>query len=1287
MFADELNANSSRKRAQEAKARRLKIKAAAQQQQPAVVAAAVATPGSAATIPGSSSSSTAASGIPVLTTTTTAITTSKLSALERAEEQRQVRAVAQRHQKASVQIQRLLRGYVTRTQLKRQWRDELHAYLQHRQEQERKKKLPTRDEVPPPSPKKKTSDMVHLYVRLKWWEQTVPVVELLLLPPPPPQDDRGGGNNDNNDPPIIIIAACADWDAKSRRSLLECLLEYYFHHFKEEGSGAANHNNNNNGYNIVAANLVTCLRGIVQQDRSLGIMVWRALRQSLTTIPPHAERMREQCFSSLEKIKNGYLTRWLLCPEEEKWINGGGGDKNDPQLFFLTCPLLSWRIQMTVDGWNTILPKLLVRLRVAIPWLDNNNDSNDDENGTEERCGSTAAQRVLADLLTLPFPRTVVWYDCVTTLLLQVPYETFASQSSVMWVEMKQQKQIPTAAAAAAASAVPPPKQKVAIVLNRVIVDQCKLLLVETHVRQILQPYEKYDERLLYQKNAQDDKEEQALVQHGSTAAALAAKDAKATTTSSSSALLLVGKWQSSAFAQRLSHGIGKLLVRQNSNKNQDGSGGGGATNNAAANPLPNTSDNAKRLAKGPESTAALSSSLSSSSPINTGSSLELFLAIVRTYAVIVSRWSGDGSINILRNSSSNSSSGKTTTTRPQPEQSVQSLLNVIGFSTKFLQMAWTLLQNDLADQVRAIHDNKKHGKDRSTTTTTTATTTTTTTPIRWRTVHTSDGGSVLYLFLSVFSHCLIVTDDAELHEMNRPIPLFQIRRCIQLLKNILYRAAVADDSSSASSSSSSTSSTSLDADPFGLALITASARTMRDLYDRSSRRPLCATKLWIVDTLLESQIGKCKSHADYNALLQTSPILRVCPYMVPFKRRLKLFERIVSTLRVEIQGENSANPFHNNPLKPGIQIRITRGRLLEDGLLTMNHLGTNLRGRLSVHYYNQAGTKEQGIDAGGLFKEFWTDLCSIAFDPNYALFRVTESSSGVGNCLYPNPSSGAAHGDTHTMLYAFLGRILGKALFEGITIRPIFSHFTLSFLRGDYNFLHMLADLSTIEPQLYNNLMFLKTYDGDASDLALAFTVTVEEFGGTREIPLLPNGADMEVTNANKHLYIGLVAKYYVYDRIRDQSEAMTKGLLEVIDRTWIQIFNEPELQVLISGASDGKLDVEDMRQHCQYAGGYSAIDPSILRFWSVVASMNEKHQSALLRFVTSCERPPPLGFRTLNPPFTIQRVGVFRDAERLPTASTCFNVLKLPTYSSEKVMRERLIYAIESGAGFELS
>ena len=148
-----------------------------------------------------------------------------------------------------------------------------------------------------------------------------------------------------------------------------------------------------------------------------------------------------------------------------------------------------------------------------------------------------------------------------------------------------------------------------------------------------------------------------------------------------------------------------------------------------------------------------------------------------------------------------------------------------------------------------------------------------------------------------------------------------------------------------------------------------------------------------------------------------------------------------------------------------------------------------------------------------------------------------------------------------------------------------------------------------------------------------------------------------------------------------------MTRGLREVIDQSWIRIFNEPELQVLISGPSDGEIDVDDMRSNCRYAGGFTGIDPTIQRFWSALHSFDAQQQAEFLRFVTSCERPPPLGFGSLNPPLTIQRVGIMRDGDKLPTSSTCFNVLKLPTYSSEKVMKERLLYAIQSGAGFELS
>jgi ubiquitin-protein ligase E3 C len=123
----------------------------------------------------------------------------------------------------------------------------------------------------------------------------------------------------------------------------------------------------------------------------------------------------------------------------------------------------------------------------------------------------------------------------------------------------------------------------------------------------------------------------------------------------------------------------------------------------------------------------------------------------------------------------------------------------------------------------------------------------------------------------------------------------------------------------------------------------------------------------------------------------------------------------------VTIQGENSTNPFNSNPLKPGIPVRITRGRILEDGLITMNK-NFNMRNRISVQYYNEVGMRETGIDAGGLFKEFWTDLSAIAFDPNYALFQLTEE-----NCMYPSPSSSTVHGLDHIILFEFLGRILGK--------------------------------------------------------------------------------------------------------------------------------------------------------------------------------------------------------------------------------------------------------------------
>jgi ubiquitin-protein ligase E3 C len=86
-----------------------------------------------------------------------------------------------------------------------------------------------------------------------------------------------------------------------------------------------------------------------------------------------------------------------------------------------------------------------------------------------------------------------------------------------------------------------------------------------------------------------------------------------------------------------------------------------------------------------------------------------------------------------------------------------------------------------------------------------------------------------------------------------------------------------------------------------------------------------------------------------------------------------------------------------------------------------------------------------QGIDIGGLFKDFITDLSDRVFDPSYGLFSLTSA-----NLMYPSPTASSLYdGNDIDRLYHFLGRVLGKALFENITIQPQFCHFFLAFMDG----------------------------------------------------------------------------------------------------------------------------------------------------------------------------------------------------------------------------------------------
>ncbi|KAJ1894355.1 ubiquitin-protein ligase (E3), partial [Kickxella alabastrina] len=361
---------------------------------------------------------------------------------------------------------------------------------------------------------------------------------------------------------------------------------------------------------------------------------------------------------------------------------------------------------------------------------------------------------------------------------------------------------------------------------------------------------------------------------------------------------------------------------------------------------------------------------------------------------------------------------------------------------------------------------------------------------------------------------------------------------------------------------------------------------------------------------------------------------------------------------------------------------------------------------RMQIEFVDQHGIPEAGIDGGGVFKEFLTSLVREAFDTRKGMFNATKH-----NSLYPNPESMHHTGTEERLLmldmFKFLGAVIGKALYEGILVDVPFALFFLGRCMG---YLPTFNDLPTLDEELYRGLVSLKNYpitekattDGEAEEdeiyqvFGMDFTVTVSTHDGhTRVVPLVPGGDTIKVTAHNRLLYLGLIAQFKLVRQIDAPTKAFLSGLHSIIPEAWLRLlFATPlELSRLLSGDSEA-INIEDWKRNTHYEGAYHAKrgeHPTIVAFWDVVENeLTEEQRRKLCKFATSCERPPLLGFAELNPLFCISSSSSDENGNhdhRLPSASTCVNLLKLPVYSSRETLCDKLTTAIESGVGFDLS
>lgn len=357
-------------------------------------------------------------------------------------------------------------------------------------------------------------------------------------------------------------------------------------------------------------------------------------------------------------------------------------------------------------------------------------------------------------------------------------------------------------------------------------------------------------------------------------------------------------------------------------------------------------------------------------------------------------------------------------------------------------------------------------------------------------------------------------------------------------------------------------------------------------------------------------------------------------------------------------------------PLPGQCHIKIRRDHIFEDSYAEiMRQSSGDLKKRLMIKFEG-----EDGLDYGGVSREFFFVLSHEMFNPFYCLFEY----SAVDNyTLQMNPHSGI--NPEHLNYFKFIGRVLGLSIFHR---RFVDAFFVVSFYKMILSKKCTLADMESIDADFFRSLTWILENSIDGV-LDLTFSTEDDRFGETVTLDLKPGGRDIEVTDGNKAEYVELVTEWRIQKRIEEQFVAFKAGFNELVPQELINVFDERELELLIGGIAD--MDVEDWKKHTDYRG-YTETDEVIQMFFKLITSWDNEKRARLLQFVTGTSRIPIGGFKDLQGSdgprrFTIEKAG---EVSQLPKAHTCFNRIDLPPYTNYDDLEKKLSYSVNETMGF---
>ncbi|XP_049459514.1 probable E3 ubiquitin-protein ligase HERC1 isoform X6 [Epinephelus fuscoguttatus] len=318
----------------------------------------------------------------------------------------------------------------------------------------------------------------------------------------------------------------------------------------------------------------------------------------------------------------------------------------------------------------------------------------------------------------------------------------------------------------------------------------------------------------------------------------------------------------------------------------------------------------------------------------------------------------------------------------------------------------------------------------------------------------------------------------------------------------------------------------------------------------------------------------------------------------------------------------------------------------------------------------------EGADDAGGVFDDTITEMCQeLQSGVVDLLIHTPNSFADVGSNTDRFLLNPAALSEDHMVQFRFLGILMAVAI---RTKKPLDLHLAPWVWKQLCSMPLGGPDLEEVDLLTYRTLQgILHLENSGITEDNFHVMIPLDSFlahsADGRLVPVVPGGQNISLTFANRTEYVERALDYRLHE-MDSQVAAVREGMSTIIPVPLLSLLTAQQLEQLVCGLPE--VSVEMLKKLVRYRD-ITESHQLIGWFWQSLEEFTNEERVLFLRFVSGRSRLPS------NPADITQKfqiIKVDRPVNGLPTAQTCFFLFRLPPYTSQAILAERLRYSIHN-------